>query len=69
RYFENIELYDKFPDLGLPNEDKRIITSWFMMIPVILFMHTRNQKISPEVVQAMLKDILIMMETGMGDRK
>lgn len=69
RYFENIELYDKFPNLGLPIEDKRIITSWFMMIPVILFMHARNQKISPEVVQAMLKDILIMMETGVENRK
>lgn len=69
RYFENIELYDKFPDLGLPIEDKRIIASWFMMIPVVLFMHTRNQKISPEVVQAMLKDILIMMEKGVGNRK
>ena len=69
RYFENIELYDNFPDLGLPVEDKRVITSWFMMIPVVLFMHTRNQKISPEVVQAMLKDILIMMEKGVGNRK
>ena len=69
RYFENIELYDKFPDLGLPIEDKRIIASWFMMIPVVLFMHTRKQKISPEVVQAMLKDILIMMEKGVGNRK
>lgn len=70
QYFEKINLFDdSFPDWGLPGEDKRLVNSWFMMMPVVLFMHTKNQKISPEITQAMLKDILIMMETGMGDRK
>lgn len=65
-YFKNIEFYDAFPDFGLPVQDKRIVVSWLTMMPVVLYRHAKTRNISPEVVQAMLKDILIMMETGVG---
>lgn len=65
-YFKNIEFYDAFPDFGLPAQDKRIVVSWLTMMPVVLYRHAKTRNISPEVVQAMLKDILIMMETGVG---
>ncbi len=63
-YLDEIKLYDVYPELGLPCEDFRIITSWILMMPVFLYMHTRKQNMSPEVVQGMLKDIFFMMEKG-----
>lgn len=62
--FYQIRLFDNLPDLGLANEDKSIICSWFMIMAVILYINTKNQNISVDMIQAMLKDILIMMEKG-----
>lgn len=61
---DRIELYENYPDLGLPCEDRRIISSWFMMIPIFVYMHTEKQNMAPEIVHAMLKDIFMMMEKG-----
>ena len=63
-FIDGIRLYENYPDLGLPVQDERIISSWFFMIPVFLYMHTLHQKIAPEIAQAALKDIFYMMENG-----
>ena len=63
-FIDGITLYENYPDLGLPVQDERIISSWFFMIPVFLYMHTLHQKIAPEIAQAALKDIFYMMENG-----
>ncbi|MBQ0039137.1 MAG: TetR/AcrR family transcriptional regulator [Treponema sp.] len=63
-YLDQIKLYEVYPDLGLPQEDFKIIASWFLMMPVFLYMHTRKQNMAPEVVQGALKDIFFMMEKG-----
>ena len=63
-FIDGITLYENYPDLGLPVQDERIISSWFFMIPEFLYMHTLHQKIAPEIAQGALKDIFYMMENG-----
>lgn len=68
-YFTDINFYSEYPDLGLPVDDKKIVYGWIFFMPVFLYMHSNEHKLSPEIVQAMLKDIFYMMEKGAGRDK
>ncbi len=65
RQFDRVQLLESLPDLGLPNINDRVILSWLMALPTMLYMHCKNNSFSNDIIHAAIKDLYFMAAFGM----